>query len=500
MQDSRHVPNPLRPYYVPPSIGTEPLPNATLGGSKPSTQGPSFAFPDIDYSEYISDNSPSLPGSVKSIVDRALWKYANVVLAQPFEVAKLILQTRVAQDDEEEGEDKRPRQRYAYGEAEEGGAYGHEDYDYDHSSDDEPNYFTATAPFEPSRSTRSPARGRRGRPPRETASSRMPGRPQQPDVQLHLKNPHSLLDALSSLSSSGGALAMWRATNSTFVYNILTRTLETFFRSFLAAVFGVAENDILATSAPGALSDVSILHSTAPVATIMISTAAAAMSALVLAPVDAARTRLILTPASQEPRTLLGTLRTLPTPYLIPSHLIPITFFTATLPTFISTSTPVFLKTYLGLDPAVHPATWSLATFVGSALDLSVKFPLETVLRRAQIATWTSPAYAPPSSSSKRKAITTIVPVPPSYRGILPTFWSITREEGYSETRKDKTAALMGKAPRRKRKGQGIEGLYRGWRVGFWGLIGVWGTSFVGGLQSGSESAAAEAGVHGGKF
>ncbi|KIW29344.1 uncharacterized protein PV07_05163 [Cladophialophora immunda] len=498
MQDSRYVPNPLRPYYVPPSIGTDTLPNTSSGTSKTNSPGTSFAFPDIDYSEYISDTSPSLPGSLKSVIDSALWKYANVVLAQPFEVAKLILQARVAQDEEEE--DKKPQRRYTYGEAEEEDANEHDDYGYEHSSDDEPNYFTSTAPFEQTTSRRSPARGRRGRPPRETASSRVPDRHQQADVQLHLKNPHSLIDALSSLSSSGGALAMWRATNSTFVYNILTRTLETFFRSFLAAVLGVAESDILNTPASGAIPDISILTSTAPVATIMISTAAAAMSALVLAPIDAARTRLILTPSSQEPRTLLGTLRTLPTPYLIPGHLIPVTFFSSTLPTLISTSTPVFLKSYLGLDPVMNPATWSVATFVGSALDLSIKFPLETVLRRAQIATWTSPAYAPPSSSSKRKAITTIVPVPQSYRGILPTFWSIAREEGYSETRKDKTAALMGKAPRRKRKGQGIEGLYRGWRVGLWGLVGVWGTAFVGGLQGGSEFAAAEAGLHGGKF
>jgi len=293
---------------------------------------------------------------------------------------------------------------------------------------------------------------------------------------------------------------MWRATNSTFVYNILARTLETFFRSFLGAVLGVAENDILVPTSSGAIPDASILASTSPAATILITTAAAAISALVLAPIDAARTRLILTPSSQEPRTLLGTLRTLPTAYLIPGHLIPITFFTSTLPTLISTSTPVFLRSYLGLDPVMNPASWSLATFAGSALDLSIKFPLETVLRRAQIATWTSPSHSPPSTSSKRKAIATIVPVPQSYRGILPTIWSITREEGYSESQKDKTAALMGKAPRRKRKGQGIEGLYRGWRVGFWGLVGVWGTSFVGGLQTGSESAATTPGVHGGKF
>lgn len=307
------------------------------------------------------------------------------------------------------------------------------------------------------------------------------------------------MDALSSLSSHSGVLAMWRATNSTFVYNILVRTLETFFRSFLAAVFGIAESEVLLPLSSGSIPDSSILSSPSPAATVLIATAAAALSALVLAPIDAARTRLTLTPSSQEPRTLLGTLRTLPTSYLIPSHLVPITFLTSTLPALISTSTPVFLKSYLGLDPAMNPASWSVATFASSALDLSIKFPLETVLRRAQIATWTSPNQSLPVSSSKRKVVTTIVPVPQSYRGVLPTIWTIVNEEGYSESEKDKAAALSGKAPRRKRKGQGIQGLYRGWRVGFWGLVGVWGTSFIGGIQNGSE-AASNPGVHGGKF
>ncbi|KAK6375672.1 hypothetical protein LTS17_007494 [Exophiala oligosperma] len=492
MQDPRHVPNPLRPYYVPPSIGTE-LPSNSSTGAFKSSSTPTFSFPDIDYSDYIPEGSPSITGSVKSVIDRAFWKYTNVLLAQPFEVAKLILQARVAQEDD--GDEAPKKKKLAHNDDLDNG------YDYDNPSDDEPNYFTSTAPYDRPLASHSPPRGRRGRPPRDDFSPQhASGHAQQQNGKINLKNPHSLLDALSSLSSGSGALAMWRATNSTFVYNILSRTLEIFFRSFLAAVFGVAESDILVPATAGAIPDTSILTSTAPAATVLIATAAAALSSLILAPIDAARTRLILTPSSQEPRTLLGTLRTLPTAYMIPVHLVPITFLTSTLPTMISTSTPVVLKTYLGLDPAMNPASWSLATFAGSALDLSIKFPLETVLRRAQIATWTSPAYSPPTTSSKRKAITTIVPVPQSYRGIVSTIWSIMREEGYSESQKDKTAALAGRAPRRRRKGQGIEGLYRGWRVGFWGLIGVWGTSFVGGLQSGSEAATAGTGVHGGKF
>lgn len=492
MQDARYTPNPLRPYYKPASIGVADIAsNATAATSK-SASGSSFSFPDLDYSDYISDAAPSISLSLKSIIDQTVWKYTSVVFAQPFEVAKLILQARVAQEDD--GERHKRQSFHVEPQEEEAFTYG-----YDNSDDDEPNYFSSSAPYEKPFSDRSPDRGRRGRPPRDDSAPRHRDHQQSPDGYLVLKNPHSLMDALSSLSSNSGALAMWRATNSTFVYNILVRTLETFFRSFLAAVFGIAESEVLLPLSSGSIPDSSILSSPSPTSTVLIATAAAALSALLLAPIDAARTRLILTPSSQEPRTLLGTLRTLPTSYLIPTHLIPITFLTSTLPALISTSTPVFLKTYLGLDPAMNPASWSVATFASSALDLSIKFPLETVLRRAQIATWTSPNHSLPVSSSKRKAVTTIVPVPQSYRGVLPTIWTIVNEEGYSESEKNKAAALVGKAPRRKRKGQGIQGLYRGWRVGFWGLVGVWGTSFIGGIQNGSE-AASSPGIHGGKF
>ncbi|KAK5941080.1 hypothetical protein PMZ80_006357 [Knufia obscura] len=485
MADSRYQPNPLRPYYIPPSIGREPqsVPNAT--SAKP-TASPSFSFPDLDYSEYIPEASPSVTGQVKNLLDKALWKYTSVVIAQPFEVAKLILQIRVAQ--EQDADDQ-------FHSRDDG--YQAQDFEEDDEEDDEPNYFSSTTPFGED-TNRSPIRGRRGRPPGEDPYQSQRPSQTSPDT-LSMKNPHSLLDALSALSSGSGALAIWKGTNSTFIYSVLLRTFETFFRSFLAAVFGIAENDIALSSASN-ISDSTVLASVSPTATVLIATAATALSALILAPVDAARTRLILTPASQEPRSLLATVRTLSPAYLTPTHLIPITFLTSSIPTFIATSTPLLLKQYLSIDPAMNPTTWSIFTFLGSALDLSIKFPLETVLRRAQIATWTSPQFAPPSSQSRRKAIKTIVPVPQTYRGVLPTMWGIMRDEGYSESQRDRTAALMGKVPRRKRKGQGVEGLYRGWRVGLWGLVGIWGTSFVSGLQSGTEGGSAEAGVHGGKF
>jgi fusion and transport protein UGO1 len=494
MQAPREGPNPLRPYYIPPKIGHEPaVHNATTSAPKSAPAATSFSFPDLDYSDYVPEGSASVAGSVKKLLDGIVWKYTSVLMAQPFEVAKLILQVHVAQDEDIDLVRPKHSARSSY----------REEYveELENSSDDEPNYFTSAAPLE-EEPRYSPARGRRGRPQREESmgSGRGSTRPEQSPYRLNIKNPHSLLDALSSLSANSGPFSLWRATNSTFIYSILSRTLESFIRSFLAATFGVADPDILIPSASGAIPDSAILAAASPMVAVLIATASSAVTSLFLAPIDAARTRLILTPSSNEPRSLLATLRTLSPSYIIPSHLAPITFLTSTIPAAISTSTPIFLKSYLKLDPLLNPTSWSVGTFVGSALDLTIRFPLETVLRRAQIATWTAPNLGPPSSNSKRKALQTIVPVPQSYRGVVPTLWGIMREEGYSESSKDKLAAAAGRAPRRKRKGQGVEGLYRGWRVGLWGLVGVWGASFVSGLQTGGEAAAELPGIHGGKF
>ncbi len=51
-------------------------------------------FSDIDYKDYIAEPSPSLVKSVKDLADELMWKYSSVLMAQPFEVAKTILQVR----------------------------------------------------------------------------------------------------------------------------------------------------------------------------------------------------------------------------------------------------------------------------------------------------------------------------------------------------------------------------------------------------------------------
>lgn len=106
MATSRDAPNPLRPYYIPPSIGLPPdvpqnqtasSPFGARAGSKPSLGSQARdILSDLDYDSYFPDTSPTVAGHAKRLLDQALWNYTSVLLAQPFEVAKTILQIHEA--------------------------------------------------------------------------------------------------------------------------------------------------------------------------------------------------------------------------------------------------------------------------------------------------------------------------------------------------------------------------------------------------------------------
>lgn len=99
--------NPLRPYYIPPSIGEEPVPAQPGPHAFAQARGNATGkyaskardiFSDMDYKDYLSEPSPSAIQTVRDLIDELLWKYTSALLAQPFEVAKTILQVR-SQDD-----------------------------------------------------------------------------------------------------------------------------------------------------------------------------------------------------------------------------------------------------------------------------------------------------------------------------------------------------------------------------------------------------------------
>ena len=55
----------------------------------------------MDYSDFLSDASPSATEMLKNLTEQAIWKYTSVLFAQPFEVAKTVLQVHVARSGHE---------------------------------------------------------------------------------------------------------------------------------------------------------------------------------------------------------------------------------------------------------------------------------------------------------------------------------------------------------------------------------------------------------------
>lgn len=99
--------NPLRPYYRPPTIEQQAEP-VSIPSSNPFSGGNSYdvasgakyaskakhMLNDLDYKGLVGEPSPSVVESARELVDELIWKYMSVLIGQPFEVAKMILQAR----------------------------------------------------------------------------------------------------------------------------------------------------------------------------------------------------------------------------------------------------------------------------------------------------------------------------------------------------------------------------------------------------------------------
>lgn len=165
----------------------------------------------------------------------------------------------------------------------------------------------------------------------------------------------------------------------------------------------------------------------------------------------------------------------------------------------LTLSTPLVLRTRFMIDSQVSPLTFSVAKFCASTAAIFVKLPLETVLRRGHMAVLYGKDYIR-ALGGKEQRMDTIVPIG-RYKGVVGTMMHIASEEGEREVPSTKTTAPArkgskssasgsSKAPKAGtlnttyKKGQGVEGLWRGWKVSWWGLIGL---GLVGAFGNGGE-------------
>ncbi|RFU74644.1 mitochondrial fusion and transport ugo1 [Trichoderma arundinaceum] len=470
--------NPLRPYYRPPTIEERAEP-VSIPSSNPFSGGNSYdvasgakyaskakhMLNDLDYKELIGEPSPSVVESARELVDELIWKYLSVLIGQPFEVAKMILQAR---DQDEKAalvvatEQEAPPSVPPQVSSRAGSAFDEED-----SDGEEPAYFTSSDPAIPNPWGPDRVQGEK-RPSSKRADSPLqsPTTPKKapvvPEHFLNLRRPDAVLDVIGQLWQRDGA---WGS------------LLENWSRSFLSAVFNVP--DLGVKDNIDRLVDIASPY---PWASLLVAAAAAVTTGLALAPLDLVRTRLILTNPFKGQRRTIASLRALPSYYCPPTVVVPTILHSLINPIF-TLSTPLALKTKFMVTSEIAPMTFSIAKFFASSVGILIKLPLETVLRRGQLSVLSEPEYLE-ALNGDEPAPETIVPIG-RYNGVFGTMYHIVTEEGTREIPPKPVISKRGKVKTKNlqptyKKGQGMEGLWRGWRIGWWGLVGLWMANMVG--------------------
>jgi len=294
---------------------------------------------------------------------------------------------------------------------------------------------------------------------------------------LNIRRSDSVTQVISALWQKEGAWGVWKGSNATFLYTVLQSLLENWSRSFLSAVLNVPDL--------GVREDIDRLVDIAspyPWASLFVAATAAVATGVLLSPLDLVRTRLILTPSSRGQRRTLATLRSLPSYFCSSIVLLPTVLHSLIHP-ILTLSTPLVLRTRFMIDSQVSPMTFSIAKFCASSAAIFVKLPLETVLRRGHMAVLSGNDYLR-ALGGKEQRLDTIVPVG-QYKGVFGTMSHIASQEGEREVVSKPLPARKGKAKAKaampvRRKGQGVEGLWRGWKVSWWGLTGLWVASLFG--------------------
>ncbi|KAK9479858.1 mitochondrial carrier domain-containing protein [Lipomyces japonicus] len=466
--DSDSHPNPLRPYYNPPeltfhsgipdlrssSLSSQGLASFSNSNSSTGVRAESFLL-DLDYADYLE--FPNVAEVIRGVTNSVIMRYSSTFVAQPFEVAKMVIQ--VGKYDKSRRQFNRINS-FSSTKKESGPSLRRGliddidtfeqdsfDYDKDRADDDEViDYFTtpgeelrtsnlarlhsrrlseaSTVDSEPGSSAHA-SRARR----RSHAGSKINRRPGSPQsLQIGKHGPY-ITSAMGALWTKDGPWGIWRGTNVTFLQSVIFKSLETWLSALFSAVLSLPDASL-----------VDIADSTQPILSLITSVTATTLATILISPLDIVRLKLILTPADAQPRSVVASLQCLPSLTCPSELLLPTTLLTA-VTKLISRGTPYFLRARWGIERFSAPVLYNFLSFVSAVTELAIRLPLETVLRRGQI------AYVGVAESA-------IVPTG-SYNGILGTLWDIVAKEDNGSS--------------------GLEGLWRGWRIGMLGIVSNWG-------------------------
>lgn len=426
----------LRPYYNrdtfnSPVKGSDGL--TVVYGTVNNT--PTLSKPHGDDNFIYLDVDMSASNEIAAIGMSMARMYSRVFVSQPFEVSRLLLQV----GDWSDNSSYRKHNVHSYdSDVEKQGITE----DEDEESDQEIDYFTDLSGDNSFSSLRKRVRNdvqkrlddNQSQEKADTGASvrlENDSSPSRSDIKIlfpHAIEPTSLyiLDIMRAIMEKDGVVGLWRGMHTSFVLEALTTTIESWINGFLSSVCDIPDPQF-----------VDVLHSPSPLVSLGAAVLSALATSIILSPVDMIRTRFSVTTFSTTPRSFRQSVMQLKS-YTSPISVLIPTALRAGVSCTITRATPYLLFRWARIDKVKYPGIYNFTSLISSVLELVIRLPLETIIRRSHIA-------------NLNLESTNLIVQPTPYKGIFSTFWRI----GTGQDR--------------------IETLYRGWRLSLMATIGNWG-------------------------
>lgn len=422
---------------------------------------------DLEFQEYFDLNN--LLELFKNLVWNFVKNYCKIVVSQPLEIVRLVLQvgefnfaSNVKKSKPLETSRRLLSDSTDLLETEE-------------SSDYEIDYFQSTV--ESSQSTLRTRPSTKAKKPKNRTKKKTKIQP----ISIHT------MDIMSAIASKDGPFALFRGINASFIHQTLSHTIEAWITGFISPFLGIPDPFFL-----------DLTHSNDPLRSLWLSVSACVLTGLILMPLDLIKVRLMITQFNRpalEPvpsdgltsteslihnlegsikpivntRSIRESLRNYPVQYLLappPSiafltvlHQFSISIFRKTAPYVL------FIK--FNIDSYSSPNVYTVVNLLLLILEFFIKLPVENLLRKEQVRF----LLKPKSLQEDKMRVVTIDNPEENLIVDFNSSWTDSKVGDDEEAQEAESVTFLQKFHRL--------GLMNGWRVGVLNVIGFWGYNIL---------------------
>ncbi|KAI0462414.1 hypothetical protein LJB42_003906 [Komagataella kurtzmanii] len=385
-----------------------------------------------------------------SVLKNFIKKYLRNLISQPFEVARLLLQVGVfPKHDVSNKEHKVVTTDFQ--------SSDDEDIEYLIPADTSQSSFESSNNLQGSISVKPKSRSHRRFSSIETAPPTIEVVSVDEECSKYKLNPFSLntLDVISSLFTQDGVKGMFRALNTTFIYNTLFATIEAWISGFISPLLSIPDPYF-----------VDVIHSSDPSKALVLILAASVVTAVILQPIELINVRFMVTPTNK-PETNRSFRSQIsqysPRDFLCPWSLLLPTINHSLASNGLKRYIPYLLFTQFNMDIYNSPVMYPLITLVTNSIELFIRLPVETLLRRAQL----NYLLNNPNCNKTLRLQHNELSVPfGGYYGYFSTLYYVYTG---SKPSFDKVSVTE-----LNNINRGLESIFRGWKVGLLHVLSNW--------------------------